>query len=141
MHIRRALLQALQTQLKALTGFSGVWIQRIGPTRNAFPAITLYADQESVETLSIHAQPRPQERVLTVSVNAWIRGTSDDEKAESDMDAAAVSIEAVLTRPLLADDMVLVATDFSVSEEEPEIHVCTLTYHVIYSTTEFGPII
>jgi hypothetical protein len=139
MHKRRALLEALQTRLKTLSGFAGVWIQRIGPSRLAFPSITLYADAETCETLTIHLQPRQQDRVLTVAVNVWIRGTVNDEKAESDMDAAALLVESVMSKPAAADDILLIATDFKVSEEEPEIHVCTLTYQVNYHSTEYNP--
>ncbi|MGZ5000625.1 MAG: hypothetical protein ACXV7F_10010 [Methylomonas sp.] len=139
MHIRRAILEALRTQLKTLPVFAGVWIQRIGPTRNSYPSITLYADAEPVEYLTLHQLPRKQERTLAVSVNVWVRGTANDEKAESDMDAFAVSIESVLAKPSQAADMVLVATDFKVAEEEPEIHVITLTYSVSYFSTEFSP--
>jgi hypothetical protein len=138
MHKRRALLEALQTQLKTLPGFAGVWIQRIGPVRNSFPCVTLYADAESVETMTIHNQPRPQDRIITVSINAWIRGTVADEKAETDMDDAAVLIESIMTRPAGADDIQLIATDFKVSEDEPEIHVITLTYQISYNTVEFS---
>ena len=138
MHKRRSILEALQTQLKTVSGFAGVWIQRIGPVRNAFPCITIYADAESVETMTIHSQPRPQDRTLTVSINAWIRGTIADEKAETDMDDAAVLIESVMTKPSGADDIQLIATDFKVSEDEPEIHVVTLTYHITYNCTEFA---
>lgn len=139
MHKRRALLEALQTRLKTLPGFAGVWIQRFGPSRLAFPSITLYADAETVETRSIHPQPRPQQRILTVSINIWIRGSPNDEKAEVDMDAAALLVESVMICPAAADDILLIATDFKVSEEEPEIHVFTLTYQIAYQTTEFTP--
>lgn len=139
MHKRHALLEALQTQLKTMGGFAGVWIQRIGPSRLAFPCVTLFVDAETVATLTIHPQPRPQDRVLTVSVSAWIRGTVDDEKAEQDMDDAAVLIESVMTKPAAADDIVLVATDFNVDEIDPEIHVITLTYTIFYTSTEHSP--
>ncbi|MDD4906656.1 MAG: hypothetical protein PHD39_10925 [Methylobacter tundripaludum] len=141
MHLRRYYLEALRTQLKTLAGFAGVWIQRIGPTRNSFPCITLYASQETNETLLIHPPPRAQDRVLTVSVCAWIRGTVDDEKAESDMDEAARLIESIMTIPANSDDIVLIATDFTVAEDEPEIHVVTLTYNLHYHSTEFTPVI
>jgi hypothetical protein len=141
MHLRRYYLEQLQNQLNALTEFKGVWIQRIGPTRIAFPCITLYAEAETVDTLTIHPQPRPQTRVLTVSINAWIRGSVDDEKAETDMDDAAVSIESVIEDPTGADDIILIATDFKIDEDEPEIHVCTLTYQLSYQSTEFSPVI
>jgi hypothetical protein len=140
LHIRRYFLEAIAGQLKTLSDFGGVWIQRIEPTRNIFPCITLYADAETCETLTIHNQPRPQDRVLTVSINAWIRGTVIDEKAEQDMDNAALSIESAMYNTYLADDVLLMATDFKVSEGEPEIHVLTLTYHIFYNTTEFLPV-
>jgi len=139
MHIRRNILQALRTQLQALPGFGGVWIQRIGPGRNAYPCITLYAEAETVEHLTFQPTPRPQERVVTVAVNIWIRGVEDDEKAEIDMDDFAVVVEGVLVRPALASGMSLIATDFKVSEEEPEIHALTLTYQISYFSTEFSP--
>ena len=139
MHLRRALLEDCRAQLLLLPDFAGVWIQRIGPVRNAFPCITLYFDSETVDHLSFSAPPRLQERTLTLSVAVWVRGTSDDEKAESDMDAYALAVESLLTQPELATTCLLVATDFKVSEDEPEIHVVTLTYHLTYFSTEFNP--
>lgn len=136
MHTRRALLEALQTQLKTLTNYSGVWIQRAAPIRNAWPAITLFSDSESAEILTIHGSPRYQERVVTVSIIVWIRGTPDNEKAESDMDAAAADIEAALSLPTGATDFYLLSTDFNVDEEDPEIHAITLSYRLIYETIE-----
>ena len=130
MHSRRVFLEALRTQLKTLPGFGGVWIQRIGPVRNMFPCLTLYSESETVETSGMSFNNREQERTLNISVSAWVRGTPDDEKAESDMDNAATAIESTLTRPTGTNDMTLVATDFKVSEDEPEIHVVTLTYQL-----------
>lgn len=138
-HIRRVILEALRTQLLTLPGFGGVWIQRIGPVRNVFPCITLHAENESVATESIHPQPRPQDRSVTVAVNIWVRGTTDDERAESDMDAYALEIEQKLSKPALADDIQLIATEFYVDEEEPEIHQLKLIYQIDYSATELSP--
>jgi hypothetical protein len=141
MHIRRYLLESIRSNLKIETPFTGVWIQRIGPTRNSFPCCTLYAESETVETLTVHSQPRPQDRHFLISVNAWVRGTADDEKAESDMDAMTVYIESSLINNIGADDIRLLATDFKVSEDEPELHVCTLTYQIDYNSNEFEPIV
>ncbi len=141
MHLRRLYLEAVATQLKTLPGFAGVWIQRIGPSRNSFPCITLYADSETVDNLTIHPLPRAQNRVVTLSIAAWIRGTADDEKAERDMDDAAAAIESIMTKHTTAQDLFLVATDFNIAEDEPEIHVVTLTYHLFYSSTEFSPVV
>jgi hypothetical protein len=137
MHKRRALLESLRTKLQTLN--YGAFIQRIPPARAGYPCITLAADSETVETLTVNLPARPQDRALIVAVKAWIRGTPDDEKAESDMDAVALEIEGVMTRPTGADDILLIATDFQVAEDEPEIHVVTLTYRLSYSSTEFSP--
>lgn len=139
MHARRAILEQLRSQLKNATGLHGCWIQRIGPRNAAFPHVTLYAESDSVETLTIHAQNRPQDRVLLVAVVAWVRGTPDDEKAEIDLDAAAETVEQSLTTPTHADDMTLISTDFEVSEDEPEIHLARLSYRILYTTTETEP--
>jgi hypothetical protein len=141
MHIRRFFLESLRTQLKTLPNYGGVWIQRAAPQRSAYPAITLFTDNETAETLSIHAPARPQDRLLTVSVIIWIKGTQDDEKAEIDMDASAADVEGVLRRPVGADDLYLVATDFQFAEDEPDIHAVTLTYKISYNTTEFSPVV
>lgn len=139
MHKRRQYLEALRTQLTDSTLFAGVWIQRTGPARAAYPSVTLYADQETVETIGVHAPARPQQRILTVSVMAWIRGTANDERPDQEMDSAAESIETTLTVPAGADDLMLIATDFAVDEEEPEIHAVTLTYQLSYCTDEYAP--
>lgn len=138
MHKRRAILEALKTKLQAVSGYSGVFIQRVPPAVQ-YPCITLASEAEAVDTLTIHAPARPQDRTLTVSVKAWILGTPDDEKPESDMDAAALDIEGAMTKPTGASDITLVSTDFQISEDEPEIHAVVLTFSVSYQTTEFSP--
>ena len=139
MHQRRQFLENIKTQLEMLPNFGSIMIQRILPARNAWPAITLFADQESVQTESIHPSPRPQDRALTISVVIWIKGGADDEKAEKDMDKYAAAVETALLKPIGADDMALVATDFVVDEEEAEIHAVTLTYSLLYNTLENNP--
>lgn len=139
MHHRRVILEDIRGQLQAVTGLAGAWIQRIPPARIAYPCVTLNAESESVDTVSIHNQPRPQDRTLLVAVQAWIRGTPDDEKAESDMEEAALLIETALRKPTNAQTIRLVSTDFEVSEEEPDLHVCRLSYEIKYITSEFTP--
>jgi hypothetical protein len=140
MHKRRAILEDLRTQLKTLSGYGGVWIQRSGPDRTAYPAITLFAVAEDVETLTIHGSPRAQKRDLKISIIAWIRSTQDEEKIETDFDNAAIDIEQKLRKPSMAYDFLLIGTDFSYVEDDMEINAVTLTYQVPYTTDEFNPI-
>lgn len=139
MHIRRQFLEDLRAQLQQLP-VAGVWIRRIGPPRNQFPCITLYSEQETVETETIHMSPRPQDRTLIITVQGWVYGTVDDERAELDLDAMAEKIETQLFNPSspqqLCDDLALIATDFAVDEDEPQIHTVRLTYRISYQTEE-----
>lgn len=139
MHKRRQFLESIRTQLRNTSLFGGVWISRTGPARAVFPSVTIYADQETVETLTIHAPARPQDRVLIVAVTAWIRGTPNDERPDEEMDKSAELLESNVIKPTGADDMILIATDFEVDLEDPEIHAVTLTYQIRYTLTEFSP--
>lgn len=140
MHKRRVILEAIQTKLKTVSGFGGVWIQRIPPKRAAWPCLTIYADSETTDTLTIHNQPRPQERTLSVTITAWVRGAADDEKPEKDMDASALLIESGMVGNFGGLDCLLQSTSFNVDEEEPEIHTVELIYQISYDTTESNPI-
>lgn len=139
MHARRAILESIKTELKKLTGIGGVWIQRLPPTRIAYPCITLYAETENTETLLIHPRPRVQDRVITVAVVVWMQGSVIDEKIESDMDAAAVKIEQAMSSDFGADDVRLFATDFSIGENDGDLHTLTLSYQIKYITRESNP--
>ncbi len=136
MHKRRTILEALRTQLLTVAELRGCYIQRIGPAKNDYPHATLFAESESVETLTIHSPTRPQDRTLSVQVIGWVRGTPDNEKAESDLDNTAELIEKKLQPPANVDDMTLLSTDFAVSDDEPDIHQVTLTYQISYQTNE-----
>lgn len=138
MHKRRKILEDLQTQLKTVAGFAGVWIQRGAPSRNAFPGITLYADSETVEYLLIH-QPNTLDRTLNVSIVAWIKGSPNDEKIEADMDKAAAAIETELVLPADALTIQLVSTDFNLLDDEAGPQTITINYSITYETIENLP--
>jgi hypothetical protein len=140
MHVRRAILNDLQTKLKTLSDYAGVWNTRIGPKRNAYPCITFFVDNEQNEIETLQLPPRPQDRKLNLSIKVWVKGTTDLEKVEIDMDAAAVSVEGVLSCPALATDIKLIETMMEVDENEPEIHSITFLYQIDYLTTEFAPV-
>jgi hypothetical protein len=139
MHFRRAILESLRAQLKSLPGYGGVWIQRSAPQRVAYPAITLFADNETSDLITIH-EPREQERILTISIIVWIQGTPDGEKTDEDMDNAALDIERILRKPAKTLDFYLFSTDFQYSENDPEINAVTLTYKAEYVINEFNPV-
>lgn len=144
MHIRRAILEDLKGQLKALVDagkVSVVLIQRAKPNRNTYPLINLYSENEQVDNLQIHDIARDQDRQLNVSIDGWIKGSPDDEKAEKAMDALALLIEQTLVRPANAEDFRLTGTDQQFADEELLLHTVTLTYQIDYSTIERNPTI
>lgn len=103
-----------------------------------FPGITFYADNETTETLTIHRQPRPQSRQMTLVVTAWVGGTRNIEDYETELDLQSARIEGVMTNTIAGvDDLRLTVTDFNITEDEPPVHSVTLTYQVDYSTNEF----
>ena len=136
MHRRREFLEAIRDQIKTISGRGGVYIQQVAPIRNTWPCFTIYPETESIETLTIHGRPRPQDRTFNVTITAWIRGTPDDEKVSADMDAIGNQIETAMNSNFGADDCTLILTEFIVSEDEPEIHRLVLTYTIRYFTTE-----
>ena len=138
MHKRRHYLEDLQTQLKTLAGFGGVWIQRNAPSRNLWPAITVYCESETAERLSVHPTPIV-DRVANISIVVWVRGVQDDEQIESDFDSYAEAIESLLITPIGALDFYLVATSFQFSEDDPEINALTLIYALQYESVERSP--
>lgn len=138
MHKRRVILNDIRDQLDSLPYFGIARIQRIAPSRESFPSITLFAESESVDHIS-NAIPRSQLRVLTISVIAWLNNAQDDEKTELDMDQYALEIEGALTKPSHAEDIHLVSTDFLFAEDDTAINALTLTYKITYLTTELNP--
>jgi hypothetical protein len=138
MHHRRKLLEALQTQLKTITTVGKVRIQRIAPKPIAHRDIILFDDEEDVDTLTVHGQPRAQDRRVTITVTGYVLGQNDDEKVERDMDALALDIESKMTTPTNAEDIRLIGTDKTVAEDDPNVNVVTLTFQMEYNTTEFS---
>ncbi len=138
MHARQTILQTLKAQLKTANYFPVVLNQRVLPARIQYPAVTFYAENEDVETALVHPV-RVQERVLNVSIVVWLRGSANDEKPETDMDKAAEVVEKAVVLFGGIDDIKLLSTDFTVDEDEPEIHAVSLNYQISYCVDEGTP--
>jgi hypothetical protein len=140
---RRNILNTIGRNLKACQHFNWVRNTRLSThpaVGNNFPGITYYAEQENAESLTIHPQPRPQLRKLTLIVKAWVQIGGTGELSEEQMDIQADRIEAVMTNEINdVADLTLVATDFDVEESEPSIHAIVLTYQLEYLQTELTP--
>ena len=140
-HARATLLAAVKTALSANSAIGKIYRQRIGPTLQAWPAVCVYAESESVEALGM-AYPRQQLRELQLACRGYVRPGQDEEAAESALDTLAVEIEdTLLASSLTGDkDLTLVSTDWG-QEEVGELLLLTvtLTYRLRYTTTEYLP--
>lgn len=140
MHPRRAILDAIKTQLILVPQFKSVRNTRSvswPAVGNDLPCVTLHAESEQTQTLTIHLQPRPQERTLTVTVRVWNGGSVDIEHAEEQMDMLSALVEQAMVLSMAGvNDIILLSTDFESMEEEPLLDIVTLIYQISYCTNE-----
>lgn len=142
MHPRRTILNAIKERLVGEQRFHWVRNTRLRDAPNAvgnmFPGVTFYAVSETVETLTIHHSPNPQDRDLQIAVTVWLRPNSktpEDYEIEADLEAER--LEQVMFNDIPGvDDITLQSTDFDL-DDPPDIMTVTLTYRVTYNTTEF----
>ena len=140
MHKRRGILNAIGEQLKSVGYFAVVRNQRFEPQKTAYPAVMFYASGEVVETLNLHYQPHPQDRVLTVSVVVLLRAGVDLEKIEHDIDLATYKVETAINDGIDGvDSVVLESVEFSPDDTDGEISRAVMAYAVGYQTTELDP--
>ena len=139
MHPRRQIIENVREALLTVKEFKSirntrqtVLGQHVGP---AFPCVTFYAENESNEVLTIHPEPI-ELRQTAVAVRVWIMGTTEIEYAEKQIDIQCERVEeAMWLRFWTPDDELscrLVGTDFDAAEDEPLLHVVTLTYQLDY---------
>jgi len=131
-HKRRQIIENIRTKLKTMPNIGGCWIQQVPPKRIAWPCLTLHADNETNNPLTIHEPD--DERFINLQVTAWIRGTPDDERIDAEMDKMGLAIEKLMNEDFGASSCRLIQTDFITDQEEPEIHQLTITYQIIYYT-------
>lgn len=138
-HVRKLIRDDITTTLTGLTVTgSNVFQTRFYALGEAkLPALCIYTKNEdtSYETLR---SPRTQMRTLSVSVEAYVKGTAN---LDDTLDEISVEIEEALatdlTRGGYAKDTRITSmqTEFSAEGEQP-IGVAIFTVEVIYATLE-----
>jgi len=118
-----------------------VFESRVYPLENPkLPALLVYTKQEVVADQSM-SRPRTQIRQLQLTVEAYVKATSNiDETA----DTLALEVEQIIaadpTLGGLAKDTMLTNTDIQLSADgEKPIAVAVLTYTVNYTVKENAP--
>lgn len=118
-----------------------VYESRVYPLENPkLPALLIYTKQEVVADQSM-SRPRTQVRQLQLTVEAYVKATSNiDETA----DTLAVEVEQIIaadpTLGGLAKDAMLTNTDIQFLDDgEKPIAVAVLTFTVNYTVKENAP--
>jgi len=138
-HVRKQIRDNIVTTLTGLTTTgSNVYKTRVYPIEEGkLPALLIYADSETSQIATI-TPPRTQMRVLTVRVEAFVKGVSNydnllDTIAEEVEEALAVDV----TRNSLAKDTRVTGfeAEFSGEGDQP-VATGSFTIEVDYATLE-----
>lgn len=138
-HVRKQIRDNIVTTLTGLaTTGSNVYRTRVYPIEEGkLPALLIYADSEVAQIATI-TPPRTQMRVLTVRVEAFVKGVSNydnllDTIAEEVEEALAVDV----TRNSLAKDTRVTGfeAEFSGEGDQP-VATGSFTIEVDYATLE-----
>jgi len=138
-HVRKQIRDNIVTTLTGLTTTgSNVYRTRVYPIEEGkLPALLIYADSEVAQIATI-TPPRTQMRVLTVRVEAFVKGVSNydnllDTIAEEVEEALAVDV----TRNSLAKDTRVTGfeAEFSGEGDQP-VATGSFTIEVDYATLE-----
>jgi len=140
-HVRAQLLAEVKTALAANPAIAKVYGQRVVPTRQLWPSVLVYAENENIEALGI-TSPRQYLRELTLVCKGFVRPTQDEEAGETSLDSIAVEIEDTLKDTSLTTekDLSLLSVDWGQEESGDSILLTiSLTYRLVYTTTEYLP--
>ena len=138
-HVRKSIRDNITTSLTGLTTTgSNVFQTRFYALGEAkLPAICIYTKTEDTSYSTLRS-PRTQMRTLSVSVEAYVKGTAN---LDDTLDTISVEIEDALTADLTrggyAKDTRITSlqTEFSAEGEQP-IGVAVFTVEVLYATLE-----
>lgn len=142
-HVRQQLRDRVVTELTPITAFGG----RVYSTRQynvqktKLPFLNVFDGGEDSEPSGMHVGGiRALERVININTRLFVKATEDVDDAA---DALAVEVEKLLgpsTLNNLAFDIALASTamDFDSNSESP-VGILTLTWRVVYRTTEGDP--
>lgn len=144
MHYRQAIRTAVQALLlNATDAGERVYRTRKIPHRRAeLPAISVYADEESVDDESLSRSPRELQRTVSLVIEGWVSAT--DDQADDAMDALAEQIEAAMGADFYlgetAADSVLSSTVLTTVEDGDRIlGMVALVYDVLYRAVVPAP--
>lgn len=151
-HARQQIREGFETLLKTapLTSWKSVQPQRIASTRQIWPYMMVFSENDKVETMNEN-QPAVYLRTVKITTIGMLRLPSNNDKQtiEDKMDALALDIEtritfaALIAVPLRVQSLVLIDTEMELVAnpiDETIDHAEVMhTWEVGYATLEGAP--
>lgn len=136
-HVRQTIRDHI---VSAVTGLSttgaNVFTSRVYPiAAGKMPGLCVYTLSEAIEAQTLRP-PRGLVRVLEISVEAYVEGSTNDDVLDNICAEVEAAIAADITRGGNAKDTILVSFEADFADGERPLVVGRLTYQVTYSTAE-----
>lgn len=141
-HVRQQIRERFATTVTGLTTTgSKVYQSRVYNMEAAnLPGLIVYTKEETSQPIVIGSS-RTLERILSLNVEAYVKAVSDsDDTIDTIAKEIETAIAADTTLNSLAKDCFLETTEINYNGEgEQPIAVMTMTYQIMYITTEGSP--
>jgi len=141
-HLRQQIREQVGTTLTGLTTTgSRVYQSRVYPlSANLSPSLLIYTKSEESQPIVIGSS-RTMERILSLNIEAYVKATANSDDT---IDTIAKEVESALAADTtlngLAKDCFLEGTEIDYNGEgEQPISVMTMTFAIMYITSESSP--
>lgn len=141
-HVRQQIREQFATTVTGLsTTGSNVFQSRVYNLESTnLPGLIIYTKEETSQPIVIGSS-RTLERILSLNVEAYVKGVSNsDDTIDTIAKEIETAISADTTLSSLAKDCFLESTEINYNGEgEQPIAVMTMTYQIMYITSEVSP--
>lgn len=141
-HVRQQIRERIATEVTGLTTTgTKVYQSRVYPLQSSnLPGLLIYTTAESSEPIDMGGTSRIFNRVLTVAIEAYVKGTSNYDDT---IDTVCSEVETALggsTINGLVKDIYLESTDINYQGEgDQPLAVATMSWNCLYQTAANAP--
>jgi len=141
-HVRQQIRERIATEVTGLTTTgTKVYQSRVYPLQSSnLPGLLIYTTAESSEPIDMGGKSRIFNRVLTVAIEAYVKGTSNYDDT---IDTVCSEVETALggsTINGLVKDIYLESTDINYQGEgDQPLAVATMSWNCLYQTAANAP--
>lgn len=138
-HIRKTIREQVVTTVTGLTTTaSRVYETRIHNLSSAdLPALVVYTNDEAVEYVAIGSSARTQERVLSVTIEAHVKGTANiDDTIDTISEEVEEAMAGDITRGGHARNTELKTMEIEFDTASQKVGLARFNYDITYLTVE-----